>query len=189
MPLLQPLLFCLFSAPYSHNFYYSFHYQATLPTAAYPKISSENKDGVTERETAYKDGSQHTGFNCFHPSLQVAQWEQQDSFIRTTFLVIRCLSLFDHSDTLQFKVTEIYDSRFFQTKHTHTHPRGKNPFFSSFQRHSCLLCEITFIDNTFHYNSHYEILSWLLRTSIISNSSFFAYSHYSLLFNTHIESP
>lgn len=126
--------------------------------------------------------------NVFHPSLQVAQWEQ-DSFIRTTFLVIRYLSLFDHSDILQFKVTETYDSRFFQTTNTHTPSPGEKIPFSPLSKTRAVyyvkLLLVTILLTTTNIMKYCH--SCLEQVSL-------AILHFCLLalqfiVNTHIESP
>lgn len=80
-------------------------------------------------------------------SVQVAQWEPI-FFNKTTFLVIKRLSLFDHSNISQFKVMETCYSRFFQK----IKKGGKTPFFFVFPKTHCSPREITSGDNTFIYN-------------------------------------
>jgi len=100
---------------------------------------------------------------------------ETDYFNKTSFSVIKSLSLFEHSNILQIKVMETYNSittdKVMETYDyggwirwplkVQSNPNycnkkrkkmGKTSLFSYFQWHSCSLCEITFSNNTFNYN-------------------------------------
>lgn len=114
--------------------------------------------------------------------------ETTDYFNKTTFSVIRCLSLFHHSIILQFEIFcikiydsyETYDSRFSkqwkkkqtQKKPKKNKPKKKNtrekPIFFPFSKDIAVQL-ITFSNKIFTY-IYYEILSGSLRISIVRNS-------------------